>query len=208
MPDSDGNLIPSDVESYTSGRLGASDPETLRLLNTALAVLRNYCGWYVSPTITETMILDGNDRHDMWLPTLNVVTINSITVFDSNLDATVDIDITDPTQFAMSSREPGIIYRGGCGRWTWGHGNVTVNLTHGFAEAYDWQAAALELTDRMSASIGNVMGNSGPMTSKKVDDVTYQWASPSEVKKGSPAGDLFGAIDHTLINQYRLIGFA
>lgn len=207
MPDSDGNLTTADVASYTKGRLDANDPETLRLLNTALSVLRNYCGWYVSPVITETMTLDGNDRNGLWLPTLNIVTVNSITVFDSNLNDTVDIDTSDPTQFAMSSREPGIIYRGNCGRWNWGHGNVTVNLTHGFAEAYDWQAAVLELVDRMSASVGNVMGNSGPMTSKKVDDVSYTWAGPSEVK-GATTEALFGGIDHTLINQYRLLGYA
>jgi hypothetical protein len=51
------------------------------------------------------------------------------------------------------------------------------------------------------------MGNSGPMTSKKVDDVSYMWGSPSEVK-GAATESLFGGIDHTLVNQYRLIGFA
>lgn len=206
MPDSDGNLIPSDVESYTKGRLSASDPETLRALNAALAQVRQYCGWHVSPELQMTLTLDGNGRHDLWLPTLNIVSVDSITVFDSNLDATVSIDVNDPTQFAMSSSAPGILYRGQCGRWDWGYSNVSVTLTHGFAAPYDWQAAVLDVVDRMTAQVGNVMGNSGPMTGKRVDDVAYNWASPSEVK-GVTEG-LFGGVDRALVDHYRLAPFA
>lgn len=208
MPDANGNLIASDVESYTGGRLSASKPETLRALNAAQAAVRRYCGWHVSPILQTTLTLDGNGRRELWLPSLKIVSINSLTVFDSNLGEIVDIDVNDPTQFAMSSEAPGVIYRGpGTGRWNWGVGNVTVDFTHGFSDAYDWQAAVLELVDRMAAQVGNVMGTSGPMTQKKVDDVTYTWAGPSEVKGAATEG-LFGGMDHSLIDHYRLYPFA
>lgn len=205
MPDSNGNLIPSDVESYTQGRLNADDPETQRALNAATSALRQYCGWHVCPELTLTITLDGNGQHELWLPTLKLVSVNSVSVFDSNLNATVDIDVDDPTQFAISSEAPGVIYRGpGTGRWNWGYSNVTVNYTHGFIDAYDWQGAVLELVDRMTSAVGMVVGNSGPFVGKKVDDVEYRWAD----RAIGPDAALFYGIDHSLVDHYRLLPFA
>lgn len=205
MPDSDGNLIPSDVTSYTQGRLDPDDPETLRALNSAMSALRRYCGWHVSPVIETTLTLDGNDRHEIWLPTLKLVSVTSVTVFESNLNSTIDIDVSDPTQFAISSEAPGVLYRGrASGRWNWGYGNITVDFTHGYDDAYDWQAAVLELVDRMTSGVGMVVGNSGPFVGKKVDDVEYRWAD----RAIGPDASLFYGIDHSLVDHYRLMPFA
>lgn len=212
MPDVNGELTTADVESYTQGRLSAADPETSNILNSALSALRTYCGWRVTPSATETIVLDGTGLQTIIIPTLKVVSINSITVYDPNANATTTIDTTDPTQLQTSAETPGVLYRGGWSYWTWGRGNVTVNLTHGFdnVTAADWQRAVLKLCDRMASSVGEVVGNSGPMVSKRVDDVEYQWARPPS-SPGSDAGDafrLFDGIDHQLVDHYRLLPIA
>jgi hypothetical protein len=204
VPDANGNLIPDDVQSYTQGRLLASDPETQRALNAAIAALQHYCGWHVSPVIQETVTLDGTGQNDLWLPTLKIVSIDSITAYDPGDGSTTTIDTTDPTQFSKSSEAPGFIYRGRWQRWPWGHGNITVEYTHGYDDAYDWQGAVLELVDRMTSQVGMVAGNSGPVVGKKVDDVEVRWAD----RAIGPNASLFYGIDHALVDHYRLMPFA
>lgn len=212
MPDANGELIPSDVDGYTAGRMSAADPETQRILNSALSTLRSYCGWIVTPSATETIILDGTGLNTIVLPTLKVNSITSVSVYDQNANATTTIDVSDPTQLMQSPEAPGVLYRGGWAYWTWGIGNVTVTLNHGFdnVTAADWQQAVLELCDRMGSQKGEVVGNSGPMVSKKVDDVELQWARPPS-SPGSDAGDafrLFDGINHAIVDKYRLLPIA
>lgn len=205
MPDANGELVPADVESYTRGRLSADDPETARLLNTALSALRRYCGWRVTPPATETLTVEGSGHPTILLPTLNIVSLTSITVDDC------DVDLDDVQVLAGAS---GVLrLRDNCttamswfpygGRRCWRRGaTIAVELEHGFTDAWDFQAAALELVDRMSSQIGAVVGNSGPPSEKAVDDVRLRWAS----EIGSSA-QLFTMFNHELVDRYRIVQF-
>lgn len=188
-------LTPADVAAYTGGRLSATDSETQRMLNAALAALRQYCGWHVTPVISDTMTIDGNGLTDITIPTLQIASLTSVTVGGTALDlATVD----------QSNEAPGVLHLNNWTFWTEGVGNVTIELSHGFDDAYDWQAAVLELVDRMSGQIGEVAGNSGPMIAKKIDDVEYRWAD----RTIGTTSRLFAALDHSLIDHYRLLPIA
>src|ERR1700733_2175357 len=73
-------LVASDVELYTRGRLPASDVETTRILNRALAAARRYCEWHVTPLVTgDVVTLDGPGHRLLMLPTLQLQKLNSVT---------------------------------------------------------------------------------------------------------------------------------
>lgn len=46
----------------------------------ACAAVRNYCGWHVAPSITETIIMDGPGERILPLPTLHLTAVESITI--------------------------------------------------------------------------------------------------------------------------------
>lgn len=194
-------LTAADVSAYTQGRLSATDPETTRALNAALKAVRTYCGWNVTPVISETMLVDGTGCSDIILPTLYIQSITSIT--DNN--TAVDLTTID-----WNNTEPGVLHRNDYTTWTPGLGKVVVELEHGYDDAWDFQQAVLEFVDRTSAQVGTVVGNSGPMTSKRVDDVTYEWGRSPSSPGQSPGASLrmFDGLNHTLLDRYRILPFA
>lgn len=194
-------LTAADVAAYTKNRLDANDPETQRALNAALSTVRRYCGWHVTPVVTETMMVDGTGQSDIILPTLYITSITSIT----DNDTAVDLTIVD-----WNNTEPGVLHRNDYTTWTCGLGKVVVELEHGFDDAYDFQQAVLEFIDRSSSQVGRVVGNSGPMSGYKVDDVTYEWARSPSSPGQTPGAAMrqFDGLNHTLLDRYRILPFA
>ncbi len=164
-------LLPSDAEQYTKGRLDQTDPDVARALDAAKARVRNWCCWHVSPVLTETITMDGHGGCNLFLPTLKIVALTDI-----QIDG-VSIDLTSVKRPADT---PGVLYRQA--GWPCGYSNITVTLSHGFtaAQCPDWREAILALLDQASMTAGT--GRSGPIISKKVDDVAINWSGlPKEV---------------------------
>ncbi|MBO0676788.1 hypothetical protein JRC04_04850 [Mycolicibacterium sp. S2-37] len=176
------DLTSSDIEAYTQGRLSANDPETVRALDAALARARNFCGWHVSPVCAETIVLDGSGSYYLALPTLKIVSINTVTVDGIEID-----------DVAMPADAPGMLARRSWGRWPCGFSNVEVDFTHGFTatQASDFREAILRMVDQ-AASL--VESDSVPLKEKKIDDITYKWSEA--VQRVS--------LDQTALGQYRL----
>lgn len=199
------NLTPADVEQYTNGRLLASDPETERALNAALARVRRWCGWNVSPVITETAYIDRPDYSMLVLPTMKIVSLNTITV---------DGVAFDVSGVVYSREAPGIVQRKDLRPWgnylnNSGLGQIAVNYTHGYTalEAEDFREAVLQLIDQATLNVGT--GGDGSLTEKKVDDVTYQWSG----SRGAGIDRLPGALaknpmNESILYQFRLLPFA
>jgi hypothetical protein len=191
MPTSE--LTAADVEAYAQGRLSADDPETQRLLDAATAALRKYCGWRVTPVASETITVDGSGWSSLILPTQKIVSLTSITA---------DGTAVHLTEVQQSSAAAGVLYLSGCKTWNKGYGNISVTLEHGWDDAHDFQAAILEMVDRMAAQVGSVRGNSGPPAERRVDDVSERWAPTI-----GHAPELFSLINHTLVDRYQLVQF-
>jgi hypothetical protein len=64
QPYSGDELTPTDLETYTQGRLLASDPNTQLALDAALDEVRGYCKWHVTPVATEANM--GFDGPGQW----------------------------------------------------------------------------------------------------------------------------------------------
>lgn len=186
-------LAPSDLPAAVRGRF-ADDTAAQAWIDSALSVARRYCGWHVCPlSPDETMELDGPGGRVLSLPTLNLVSVSSVT----ECDTAVDVTTLD------RSRRKGTLTKS-CGQWTSRDGAISVVATHGFteAEAAGWRQAVLELVDRMSATVGAVNGNSGPMVEKTVDDVSYKW----QTTVGDPGNQvLFSMLNRELLDPYRIL---
>ncbi|TDL43837.1 hypothetical protein [Microbacterium oleivorans] len=90
----------------------------------ATDAVRDYCGWRVAKTATETVTVASRGGHSLFVPSLNIVSIGSVTENGVTIDEPADYDWD----------ESGILYRGGRGhrRWHTGRRAVTVTLTHGY----------------------------------------------------------------------------
>lgn len=186
-------LTTADVAQYTQGRLPAGDPdpdpETTRLLNSALVTARRYCGWRVTPVGVDNLWFDGPGGRLLSLPTLHLVELQSITEDD------VELDVAD-----LHVSPLGLVRKKSGRCWSHHFGAMRVTMNHGYDDAADWQSAVLELVDRMSSAVGMNAGNSGPPVEKKVDDVVYRWAQ----SVGDPHNPLFDMLNHELVDPYRI----
>lgn len=180
------DLTPADVEAYTNGRLLASDPETLRGLNAALARVRRHCGWHVSPVRGDTVIFDGPGSAFIQLPTLKIVSIDSVTENGETTDVTDVVEVRDG---------PGIIAKRKS-RWACGFSAIEVEFTHGYAaaDAEDFREAVLSLVDRASLSVG-VEGGGAQLVEKEVDDVRYRWSDKV----------VSITLDESAVSQFRIL---
>jgi hypothetical protein len=131
-------LDPVAVEAFTQGRLNRDDDETERQLDAALAAARNYCGWHVTPALTEqTYTLDGPGTSVLVLPTLRLTAVTSVTEDGTELD---------DSRIEWSSR--GLIAKASGLAWTSKMGGITVTIDHGYASAPDFDSAVLSAIDR------------------------------------------------------------
>lgn len=88
----------------------------------AEAIVRDYCGWHISPNMTETLTLDGPGGTVLTLPSLHVSDISQITNAGTALDAS---DYDWSTAGIVELR---------CGRFTSRLRAVSATLTHGYPQ--------------------------------------------------------------------------
>lgn len=178
MPDSDGNIVPADVATFTLGRLAADDPRVAQLLAEVLADVRAFCGWHVAPVLTSCLTLDGPGSPLLVLPTLRMINLVSVTEDDVALDVST---------LAWSSR--GLVRKKSGGGWSGQFSSITVVFEHGVdeADAAGWRRAVLSCVDRRSLDIGGGQPTRvGP----------FEW--------GSPAAGLFSQAEQAALEWFRL----
>lgn len=137
----------SDLEDYRAG-----DPATL--VRQAQGAIRRYCGWHVAPEVSETLVLNGNGSQSLWLPSLYVTDIASIT----DCGDVVDVDDYDWSVNGFVQR------RYGC--WTFRARQIEVELTHGYDDIPDELiGAAMSIAARAASSpSGAVQETTGPFS--------------------------------------------
>lgn len=181
-------LTSADVQLFTGGRLLADNVETSRMLKRAYAAVRRYCGWQVTPLVTETVTLDGPDHPLLALPTMKLVTLTSV------VEDGVTLNLADLT-WSTSGRL--LAKRVAPFQWSGKYRSIVVTMTHGFDSAPDFDQAVLEAVDSISLKIGGV----GTLRKDRVDDVERDW---HPLRTGEGEYDINNP-SHSLLDQYRLI---
>lgn len=163
-----GELTAADLETYTGGRLDASDSTTQDLVTAALAAARRYCGWSVSPVVSTPLVVDGPGGRVLSLPTRNLLAVTAVSEHGVALDVT-KLDV---------SRRKGTVVKHPCGHWSHRNGSISVTMVHGFTEneAADWRRAVLRLADLTSLDPQGDDRDSTDMRLKRVNHVEYEWS--------------------------------
>lgn len=158
-------LAPDDLPASVRA-LFADDDEAQDAIDAVLASARRYCGWHVSPVKSDEVIdMDGPGGRVLSLPTLNLLSVASVT----ELGVALDVTTLD------KSRRKGTLTKPfGC--WTSRDGAIVATVTHGYTEdeAQDWRAAIARLVG-IRAREARSQRDDPQMASKKVDDVEYGW---------------------------------
>lgn len=116
-----------------------------RLLASASAAVRRFCGWHVAPATDATLVVDGSGGRDLMLPTLSLNSVASV------LEAGVPVD---PMWFEWTAsgwlRKP-------AGRWTGQLRGVVAEVNHGFADAADVVELACRIAARSAVTPAGVV---------------------------------------------------
>jgi len=142
------------LEDFTGGRLPAEDAETVAVLGRALAEVQRWCGWHVTPARDDVVTMDGHGGTLLRLPTLSLAAITAVT----EDGAEVDPAGLQWSRFGMVRKNSG-------GVWTGRLGGLTIAMTHGYADALDFEAAVLSVADRrasQAATSGGAPVSVGP----------------------------------------------
>ena len=127
----------------------------------ALTAARNYCGWHVTPVEDTEVTLDGPGGALLSLPTMKLVEVTSISEDDTPVN--VDDLVVSPL---------GMLRKRSRGHWTRNYGAITVTMNHGYDTAEDFTLAV----EMIAKAMEEASQRDPAMTSKKVDDVEYQWS--------------------------------
>lgn len=69
----------SEFRTLTGNRLSSTDSAVLARLEVVSAIVRDWCGWHVSPSVSCTCDLDGASRF-LWIPCMGVRSIESVDI--------------------------------------------------------------------------------------------------------------------------------
>lgn len=101
-------------------------------LDQAIGAIRDYCGWHIAPSFRQTLVVDGNGRRTLLLPSLHVTDVHLVS------ESGTILRIDDPTETEVGDVEWSQTGELVSGRpWTERKRAVLVDLTHGFPEIPD-----------------------------------------------------------------------
>jgi hypothetical protein len=172
-------VIPVDLDAYVSG-----DPQTL--IDEATTQVRSYCGWHVTPSVTETVTLDASGMATQMLPSLHVTDVATVT-YDGAVLAADDYEWREIGVLHLKYDGPNISQL--C-KWSLKNRSVEVTMTHGYASAPDVAGVILALASRAQSAPGGGFV-------RQVGQVSFQ----------APSGDGGGYLlesEKAVLDRYKL----
>lgn len=136
-----------------------------RALESASSAIRAECGWPISQE-TSTSSLDGNGRRSLWIPTMRLTAVGSIT--ELGLPLVYDRDYTW-TEFGRLVRN---------GYWPRSARAVTITYTHGYTD----------VPDDIKQLCMNVAGRSvsNPMNRRTESRGPFSWTNAGSLDELGP----------------------
>lgn len=159
----------------------AQEAAAQMMLDAVSAEIQDYCGWHISPVITEEVTVDGSGARVQLLPTLKLLDLISVTESGTELDV-------DDVQWS----EGGWMRRD-C-RWTDELRGVFAEIEHGYA---DTPPALVAL---ICGAVGRVFRNPGGVLQERAggESVTYSYTD-----RGTPSTLTAGEL-RILDRKYRI----
>lgn len=180
------SLVPladsSDLANYRSRDANS-------ILRQVSAAVRAYCHWHIAPVQSETWTLDGSGTRFLWLPTLRVVSIESIT----NNGVAVDLTTVDTSKSGYLVLRCDVSSALHC--WSHRPGGIVIQLHHGLDDIPD---ELVELT--MAVALRAVSSPTG-IVREQAGAVSAEYAL---VAPGVSGGIAFLQHEKALLAPYRL----
>lgn len=132
--------------------LADRDQLTQLRLDGVIQDIRDFCGWHIAPSITQTLTLDGPGRRTLLLPSLHVTSIAEVTEDGTAVPA----DQFDWSEKGMLRRRSGV--------WSDRWRGITVELTHGHTSAPAGVLGVIVdvVSEAMAVELGTVPEKMGP----------------------------------------------
>lgn len=170
------------VANGSRGKILEGDPRLAPLIDGASASIRRYCGWHITPVITQTITLDGPGGDLLALPTLRLVEILSIAEHGTPL-----------TEQDYDWSEIGsILRRRGC--WSPRYRAIVTEVRHGFESAPD-------VAQIVQQVVLNALASPLGATAETAGGVSVTWA---QTAPGVAGGMALLQRDLDVLNLYRL----
>jgi hypothetical protein len=133
-------------------------------LDQAEALVRDWCGWHIAPSKTETITVDGSGVDSLVLPTKYLTAVTSVTEDG--------VALTEGVNFRWS--QAGVIYRIDWCRFTRKRQAVVVEFSHGYASPpVAVQSAIADLATTMDTT------DAGLIRNRQVGQVTEGYSPAS-----------------------------
>ena len=165
----------TDFEKYQNG-----DPETF--LNAASEAVQRYCGWDIAPRATKTFTLDGRGSQHLWLPTLMLVDVLSVT----NDGEAVPVENYDWSTTGW------VGLRSGC--WSHRASGIVVECVSGY------ESTPADLAGVIMAAAARAAASPTGAYLQRAGGVQMQWQAGS----ASALGGAFLEDEHSVIDLYKL----
>ena len=166
----------------TNGAVSESDPRVQPLIDAVTAAVRRWCGWHVSPSVDDVMVLDGEGGRSLTLPTLHVTEVKGLVVDGSTIDP-VDFDWSESGQIMLR-----------CGQFPDRYRSVRVTVRHGFDSVSD-------VTQVVQQVAANAVSSALGATREQAGGVSITWALTAPNVSG---GVSLLARDLESLSAYRL----
>lgn len=170
-------LTKEQLAANSKGAISVNDPRIDEVLAGASDAVRRYCRWHVTPVVKETLVMNLDGGRYVTLPSLHVVNVHSVKLFDVELD---EDEYGWSESGMLELLRPPIPTR---------FRALTVELTHGYHEADSVSAIASKIG---LFSLASPLG------------VTREQAGQISVSWGTQRGMGFTEHDKTILNAYRV----
>lgn len=163
------------------------------LLDAASSAIRRYCGWHISPVVTEDVTVDGSGGDIQSLPTLRLLDIISLSeIWNDQLTYIYSLSEIEWSRNGYLRKPSGV--------WTRRLSGILANIKHGF-EAGDTGDLAQMTVTMAARAISSPFG----VTTQTVGQVSVRYGSGSS-SSGSAGGVTLYPDQAAQLDAYKLFG--
>ena len=184
MPEPDLLLTGAEVQAVTNRTMPSALADAIAVM--ATGAVRDYCGWRVAKTAAETFTVRSSGSAALFLPSLHVVSVDSVT--------------EDGVVLAASDFEwdaGGVLERVGVAGWKTGRRTVTVTVTHGYESCPGGVAQAVA-----SSVARGAFTPAGGIASETALGQTFVYSRMTA--GGLAAGQMFVGDELARLDQHRI----
>jgi hypothetical protein len=174
-------LKPEEIAKVTNRDLPSEVAEAISI--NASGAVRDYCGWRIAKTLQETFTLTARGSRLLFLPSLHVVSVDSVTEDGEEIDSSL-----------YEWDDNGVLERIS-GRWARGRRAITVTITHGHAKCPGTIARVIAASVQRGAFVP-----AGGITGETAIGQTIQYSRVG----GMAATDAFTPDELARLDQFRI----